>query len=116
MEKLIGCIDYPNGQHAFIAHTLPWDGALGGRVDTGVGGWIRTGAGGTPRVPSTPSNSIAAFVVHTLSTRKQGRTPDWIRLAEALHRRARSRDSWAAMGVQTTPTPVGVPEDALDCT
>ena len=34
MEKLIGCINYPNGTRAFIAQTLPWDGAVGGRIDT----------------------------------------------------------------------------------
>ena len=34
VEKLIGCINYPNGTRAVIAQTLPWDGAVGGRVDT----------------------------------------------------------------------------------
>ena len=34
IEKMVGCIDYPNGTKAFIAQTLPWDGAVGGRVDT----------------------------------------------------------------------------------
>ena len=34
VEKLIGCINYPNGTRAFIAQTLPWGGAVGGRVDT----------------------------------------------------------------------------------
>ena len=34
VEKLIGCINYPDGSRAFIAQTLPWDGAVGGRVDT----------------------------------------------------------------------------------
>ena len=34
VEKLIGGINYPTGTRAFIAQTLPWDGAVGGRVDT----------------------------------------------------------------------------------
>ena len=34
VEKLIGCIEWDDGRSTFIAHTLPWDGAAGGRLDT----------------------------------------------------------------------------------
>ena len=34
VEKMVGCIVYPKGTKAFIAQTLPWDGALGGRIDS----------------------------------------------------------------------------------
>ena len=34
VEKLIGCIEWGKGKSTFIAQTLPWDGAAGGRLDT----------------------------------------------------------------------------------
>ena len=40
VDKLIGCIDYPNGTRAFIAQNLPWDGAVGGELTRFFG--IRT--------------------------------------------------------------------------
>ena len=34
---MVGWTDYPNGTKAFIAQTLPRDGAVGRRVDTVIG-------------------------------------------------------------------------------
>ena len=34
VEKLIGCVEWGPGKVTFIAQTLPWDGAMGGRLDT----------------------------------------------------------------------------------
>ena len=34
VEKVLGQIDFGGGRCVFIAHTLPWDGAPGGRADT----------------------------------------------------------------------------------
>ena len=34
MKKPIASIEYPNCQSAFVARTLPWDGAIGGQADT----------------------------------------------------------------------------------
>ena len=33
-ERLIGCVEWGLGKVTFIAQTLPWDGAMGGRLDT----------------------------------------------------------------------------------
>ena len=34
VEKPIGCVEWGLGKVTFIAQTLPWDGAMGGRLDT----------------------------------------------------------------------------------
>ena len=34
VEKLIGCVEWGQAKVTFIAQTLPWDGAMGGRLDT----------------------------------------------------------------------------------
>ena len=34
VERMLGRIDFGGGRCVFIAHTLPWDGAPGGRADT----------------------------------------------------------------------------------
>ena len=34
VEELIGCVEWSLGKVTFIAQTLPWDGAMGGRLDT----------------------------------------------------------------------------------
>ena len=34
VEKMLGQIDFGEGRHVLIAHSLPWDGAPGGRADT----------------------------------------------------------------------------------
>ena len=36
VKKMSGCVDYPDGTNAFIAQTPPWDGAVGGRIDTNL--------------------------------------------------------------------------------